>query len=194
MRGIEEEGIKNRSSKINVFIPTDIAIYILNQKRQMLVDLEQKYKMEVIISADDSIKCVSDYRIERTKLVKEKAPSQPVEEEIQEPEEIEIKAPETPVAEDLAEPQTPTEPEDEARIERRRGRFDRRRGRNRFDRRRNRFERDDNNGGENSQPAKEKQEAVILYNSHEDITSKPEAPKEEPVKEKSTWWKKLIKG
>ena len=194
LRGIEEEGIKNRSSKINVFIPTDIAIYILNQKRQMLVNLEQKYKMEVIISADDSIKCVSDYRIERTKLVKEKAPSQPIEEEIPEVDEVETKAPETSAAENLAEPQTQTEPEDEARTERRRGRFERRRGRNRFDRRRNRGERDDNNGGENFQPVKEKQEAVILYNSHEDITSKSEAPKKEPVKEKSTWWKKLIKG
>ena len=196
LRGIEEEGIKNRSSKINVFIPTDIAIYILNQKRQMLVNLEQKYKMEVIISADDSIKCVSDYRIERTKLVKEKAPVQPVEEEApeQEKEEVEVKAPEAQIAENIAEPQAQMEPEDEARSERRRGRFERRRGRNRFDRRRNRGERDDNNGGENPQPAKEKQEAVILYNSHEDITSKPEAPKEEPVKEKSTWWKKLIKG
>ena len=196
LRGIEEEGIKNRSSRINVFIPTDIAIYILNQKRQMLVNLEQKYKMEVIISADDSIKCVSDYRIERTKLVKEKAPVQPVEEEApeQEKEEVEVKAPEAQIAENIAEPQAQMEPEDEARSERRRGRFERRRGRNRFDRRRNRGERDDNNGGENPQPAKEKQEAVILYNSHEDITSKPEAPKEEPVKEKSTWWKKLIKG
>ena len=196
LRGIEEEGIKNRSSKINVFIPTDIAIYILNQKRQMLVDLEQKYKMEVIISADDSIKCVSDYRIERTKLVKEKAPLQPVDDETpeKEKEEVETKAPEVQVAESITEPQVQTEPEDEARTERRRGRFERRRGRNRFDRRRNRGERDDNNGEENSQPVKEKQEAVILYNSHEDITSKPEAPKEEPVKEKSTWWKKLIKG
>lgn len=197
LRGIEEEGIKNRSSKINVFIPTDIAIYILNQKRQMLVNLEQKYKMEVIISADDSIKCVSDYRIERTKLVKEKAPSQPAEEGTpeKEKEEVEVKAPEAQVAESsIAEPQVQTEPEDEARTERRRGRFERRRGRNRFDRRRNRGERDDNNGEENSQPVKEKQEAVILYNSHEDITSKPEAPKEEPAKEKSTWWKKLIKG
>lgn len=196
LRGIEEEGIKNRSSKINVFIPTDIAIYILNQKRQMLVNLEQKYKMEVIISADDSIKCVSDYRIERTKLVKEKAPVQPVEDETpeKEKEEVETKAPEIQVAESITEPQAQAEPEDEARTERRRGRFERRRGRNRFDRRRNRGERDDNNGEENSQPVKEKQEAVILYNSHEDITSKPEAPKEEPVKEKSTWWKKLIKG
>lgn len=70
LRGIEEEGIKNRSSRLNVYVPSETAIYLLNQKRQMLLGLEQKYKMTVIISADDSIKCISDYRIERTKNVK----------------------------------------------------------------------------------------------------------------------------
>ena len=70
LRGIEEEGIKNRSSQLNVFVPTDVAIYLLNQKCQNMVELEQKYKMNVIISADDSIKNIADYRIERIKAVK----------------------------------------------------------------------------------------------------------------------------
>lgn len=35
-----------------------------------MVELEQKYKMNVIISADDSIKNIADYRIERIKAVK----------------------------------------------------------------------------------------------------------------------------
>lgn len=192
LRGIEEEGIKNRSSKINVFIPTDIAIYILNQKRQMLVELERKYKMEVVVSADDSIKCIADYRIERTKQVKEEKPAaapvqqpEPVKPEIEEP------APQENTEPAVTENQAP-ENSEENRYERRRGPRDRRHGRNRFDRRRgrNRFE-----NGEQGQPVvKERQEAVILYNSHEDIISTPEAPKAEPVKEKSTWWKKLIKG
>lgn len=199
LRGIEEEGIKNRSSKINVFIPTDIAIYILNQKRQMLVELERKYKMEVVVSADDSIKCIADYRIERTKIVKEDKPAapQPATAPISKPEpepvkpEIEESAPQETNETAVMENQAP-ENSEENRYERRRGLRDRRHGRNRFDRRRgrNRFE-----NGEQSQPVvKERQEAVILYNSHEDITSTPEAPKAEPVKEKSTWWKKLIKG
>lgn len=69
LRGIEEEGIKNRSCRLNVYVPSDIAIYLLNQKRQMLTALEQKYKMNVIISADDTIQHISDYRIDRTKTV-----------------------------------------------------------------------------------------------------------------------------
>ena len=67
LRGIEEEGIKSRSSKINVFVPSDIAINLLNQKRQSLMTLEHKYKMNIVISADDSIQNIADYRIERTK-------------------------------------------------------------------------------------------------------------------------------
>ena len=200
LRGIEEEGIKNRSSRINVFVPTDTAIYILNQKRKMLVELEDKYKMEVVISADDSIKCISDYRIERTKLVKEDKPEKqekpqtapaPVKPQ-EEPEPVEetTETPTLPEREEVVE-NPEAEGEENNRFDRRRNPRDRRRGRNRFDRRRgrNRFDRD-----EQSQPVKERQEAVILYNSHEDIISKPEAPQAEPVKEKSTWWKKLIKG
>ena len=51
-------------------MPTDTAIYLLNYKRQNLTDLENKYKMSIIISADNEIKMVSDYRIERVKTVK----------------------------------------------------------------------------------------------------------------------------
>ncbi|CCZ31098.1 unknown [Proteobacteria bacterium CAG:495] len=155
----------------------------------MLRGLEQKYKMTVIISADDSIKCISDYRIERTKNVK------PAEEEKNEPE---IQQ-ETAVEENANDNETRNEENEEASGEEnnregnyrgRRRRDNRRRGRNRFDRRNN------NNGdsGEKN-PPHEKQEAVILYNSHEDINSKSEPQNDgEPVKEKSTWWKKLIKG
>lgn len=75
LRAIEEEGTKNRSSKITVFVPTDTAIYLLNQKRQHLCDLENKYKMSIIISADNEIKMVSDYRIERIKAIKVEEPA-----------------------------------------------------------------------------------------------------------------------
>ena len=47
LRTIEEEGCKNRSSKITVFVPTDIAVYLLNQKRKTLVELENKYNISV---------------------------------------------------------------------------------------------------------------------------------------------------
>lgn len=70
LRGIEEEGIRNRSASVNVFVPGDIAVYLLNHKREKLIDLEKRYGMSIIICADNSIKNVSDYRIERVKSTK----------------------------------------------------------------------------------------------------------------------------
>lgn len=186
LRTIEEEGIKNRSARLNIFVPADVAVYLLNHKRKALCELEQKYKLEIIISADNSVKCVSDYRIERTKAVapKEEKPvvEQPAELEVQP--ETDDSSKETSVDEGTVE-----QPKDNERdFKGRRGR------RNRFDRRRNR-------NGYNGQQAeapqpKEHQEAVILYNSHEDIAPKTEnKPETEPEKKgKSAWWKKLIKG
>ncbi|MBO7556035.1 MAG: ribonuclease E/G, partial [Alphaproteobacteria bacterium] len=80
LRIIEEEGSKNRSSMINVFLPTEYAVYLLNQKRASLYDIEHQYNMSIIISADDSIKNVSEYRIERTKVQKQEEPEPQVEE------------------------------------------------------------------------------------------------------------------
>ena len=70
LRAIEEEGTKNRSSRLNVYVPTETAIYLLNQKRKNLCDLENRYNMSVVISADDDIKNISEYHIERIKQTK----------------------------------------------------------------------------------------------------------------------------
>lgn len=208
LRGIEEEGIKNRSSQLNVFVPTDVAIYLLNQKRQNMVELEQKYKMSVIVSADDSIQNINDYRIERIKAPKvqpqeKKAADEAFREQPSEPEtqdkmivaDEEICAIEADI--------TPTSEEgDESNNNGRRNRRDRnmrgRRERGRRGRSRNR--RDDNEMDQTSDTTpvkKEKQEPVILYNSHGNTAPKAQdeaQPQEQAPKEKSTWWKKLIKG
>ena len=73
-----------------------------------------------------------------------------------------------------------------------------RRERGRRGRSRNR--RDDNEADQTSDTTpvkKEKQEPVILYNSHGNTAPKAQdeaQPQEQAPKEKSTWWKKLIKG
>ena len=211
LRGIEEEGIKNRSSQLNVFVPTDVAIYLLNQKRQNMVELEQKYKMSVIVSADDSIQNINDYRIERIKAPKvqpqeKKAADEAFSEQPSEPEtqdkmivaDEEICATEADI--------TPTSEEgDESNNNGRRNRRDRnmrgRRERGRRGRSRNRREavsgEDISPTTDNAPVKKEKQEPVILYNSHGNTAPNPQetpAAQEQAPKEKSTWWKKLIKG
>jgi ribonuclease E len=67
LRAIEEEGIKRRSAELSVTVAGNIALYILNQKRGMLIDIEQRYGFTVRIMADDSL-IAPEHRIERLKL------------------------------------------------------------------------------------------------------------------------------
>lgn len=75
LRDLEEEGIKNRSSKLNVFLPADVAIYLLNQKRNSIVEIENRYNVSIVISVDNLIQNIDNYRIERVKMPKVQAPA-----------------------------------------------------------------------------------------------------------------------
>ena len=66
LRGIEEEGIRRRSRVINVTVPSSVALYILNQKRDALVRIEERYGFQVFIAADDSL-VPPAYQLERVK-------------------------------------------------------------------------------------------------------------------------------
>jgi ribonuclease E len=72
LRAIEEEGIKHRAAEISIAVAGNIALYILNQKRAMLTEIEQRYGFFVRVQADDSL-IVPDYRLER---VRAKAPGE----------------------------------------------------------------------------------------------------------------------
>ena len=196
LRMIEDEGCKGRSCKINVSVPTDVAVYLLNHKRRAMVDIEGKYRMDVVISADSDIKCVTDYKIERTKALT-KDDKEISEEAVQTKEEMIEEAME--VAQEnfeLEENNQLTEGINEERPSRgrekrgRRGRFERR-----GPRRRNSYgNRERNFKSEDEKASKEKQEPVILYDSHESTKPAESPAPAEEKKEKSNWWKKLIKG
>ena len=47
LRALEEEGEKSKSAAIAVKVPTEIAIYVLNQKRHELTRLETEHRMEI---------------------------------------------------------------------------------------------------------------------------------------------------
>ena len=74
IRVIEEEGIRKRSSNLVMYLPANVAIYILNQKRQQLMELEQRYGFSVGISIDESL-TENGYRMERTEGQKLKTES-----------------------------------------------------------------------------------------------------------------------
>ncbi|MBQ8436171.1 MAG: Rne/Rng family ribonuclease [Alphaproteobacteria bacterium] len=198
LRGIEEEGIKNRSSQINVFVPTDVAIYLLNQKRATLVELEQKYNMNVVISADDSIKNISDYQIERIKMPKISSQDKKYADEIIIPENEAIVTQECDNIEISINNEAATEEENnfrKGRREKTRNRRDKGR-RDRAPREKRDYKNETKETSSSDEKTNTKAEAIILYNSHGNTTSNADENKseQEPVKEKSTWWKKLIKG
>jgi len=64
LRSIEEEGMRRRSAEISVHVPTTVALYILNQKRDSLVQLESRYEFRVLIARDDAL-IPPTFRLER---------------------------------------------------------------------------------------------------------------------------------
>ena len=63
MRALEEEGIKGKISELSLNVPNKVAVYILNNKRQMLVEIEERYNFRVHIRVDDSLKA-SQFRLD----------------------------------------------------------------------------------------------------------------------------------
>lgn len=64
LRAIEEEAIAQKSDEFMLTVPTAISLYILNQKRKLLEDLESRWNITVRFSQDDTL-IPPDYRIER---------------------------------------------------------------------------------------------------------------------------------
>jgi ribonuclease E len=75
LRAIEEEGVRRRSSEIVVSVPPNVALYLLNQKRQALSEIEQRYAFHVTIEADDELHA-ADCEIERVRQRRDDRPAQ----------------------------------------------------------------------------------------------------------------------
>ena len=65
LRIIEEEGIRAKNSCFTVFLPSQVAVYILNNKRDNLTVLERRYDFSVSIDIDESL-TASAYRMEKS--------------------------------------------------------------------------------------------------------------------------------
>ena len=74
MRAIEEEGVRRRASEIVVSVPPNVALYLLNQKRHALSEIEQRYGFHVIIEADEELHA-ADCEIERVRSRRDDRPS-----------------------------------------------------------------------------------------------------------------------
>lgn len=69
LRVIEEEGMRRRSGALTVHVANEVALYILNRKRDSLGEIEQRYGFSVMIFGDDSL-ISPDHRIERSRVRK----------------------------------------------------------------------------------------------------------------------------
>jgi ribonuclease E len=69
LRVIEEEGMRRRSGALTVHVASEVALYILNRKRDSLGEIENRYGFSVMIFGDDSL-ISPDHRIERTRAKK----------------------------------------------------------------------------------------------------------------------------
>ncbi len=65
LRGLEEEGQKQRASAVTVKVTPDVAIYALNKKRQEIARLEAEYVMAISFEPDARI-LTGAFEIERT--------------------------------------------------------------------------------------------------------------------------------
>ncbi|MBU0888293.1 MAG: ribonuclease E/G, partial [Alphaproteobacteria bacterium] len=66
LRAIEEEGIRQRASEISVHVPTSVALFILNQKRSALAQIEERHSFSVTIGNDDTL-IPPNFRLDRVK-------------------------------------------------------------------------------------------------------------------------------
>ncbi|MBV5257312.1 ribonuclease E/G [Synechococcus moorigangaii CMS01] len=70
VRSVEEEGLKGRASKIALHLPNEVALYLLNEKREYLRAVEQRFDMRVLIATDIDLKRDAS-RIERLETRKD---------------------------------------------------------------------------------------------------------------------------
>jgi ribonuclease E len=63
LRSIAEEGMKGRAAVVKVTTHPSVAIYIMNNKREMLIDIEKRHQMRVEFASDEHL-ISPDHKIE----------------------------------------------------------------------------------------------------------------------------------
>ncbi len=66
LRTIEEDAIRQPGGDMVLHLPTKVALYILNQKRAALIEIEQRYNLQILLHSDDSL-VAPECRLERSR-------------------------------------------------------------------------------------------------------------------------------
>jgi len=64
-RHLQEKLLAKAAQKIIMTVPSDVAIYLLNQKRAELAAMEKEFETEIVIVGDDSLMNIDQYSIQR---------------------------------------------------------------------------------------------------------------------------------
>jgi len=64
-RHLQEKLLAKAAQKIIMTVPTDVAVYLLNQKRAELAAMEKEFNTEIVIVGDDSLMNIDQYSIQR---------------------------------------------------------------------------------------------------------------------------------
>jgi len=67
IRLIEENSLKENTAQVKAILPIEIATYLLNEKRQTIVDIEKRQKVSVIV-VPNSHMLTPQYQVERVRL------------------------------------------------------------------------------------------------------------------------------
>ena len=64
LRIIEEEAQKGKMDELHITVHRDVALYLLNHKRQAIAELEERYGLRIVLLSDDQL-IAPDHRVER---------------------------------------------------------------------------------------------------------------------------------
>jgi ribonuclease E len=67
IRIIEEEALKENTAQVRAILPTEIAAYLLNEKRQAIIDIEKRQNVAVIVVPSSHL-LTPQYEVERIRL------------------------------------------------------------------------------------------------------------------------------
>lgn len=67
IRIIEEEALKENTAQVRAILPTEIAAYLLNEKRQAIIDIEKRQRVGIIVVPSPHL-LTPQYEVERVRL------------------------------------------------------------------------------------------------------------------------------
>ena len=74
LRSLEDQLLKSATHNLTIRTRTEVALYILNQKRANLSELEQRFGVTIAVLADETLTNGSHFTVERGELVERREP------------------------------------------------------------------------------------------------------------------------